>query len=130
MDGFLDLKGYGWTLWAGGAVTIEGGICAAIVALLMGVLGAWGTLSQSRVAPAIPTALPVAVPGVPALVLILLCSYGLTILLQNALTFSAGEEILIAIDPFSAGVITLGLIYGAFATEVFRGAFLAVPKDQ
>src|SRR5215510_9717026 len=130
MDGFLDLKGYGWTLWAGLAVTIEVGICAAIVAILMGLLGAWGKLSKSRVARTIATTYTVVVRGVPELVLILLCYYGLTILLQNALTFFAGEEILIDIDPFSAGVITLGLIYGAFATEVFRGAFLAVPKGQ
>jgi ABC-type arginine transport system permease subunit len=50
--------------------------------------------------------------------------------LQKVLSLLAGEEVLIDIDPFSAGVITIGVIYGAFATEVFRGAFLAVPKGQ
>jgi polar amino acid transport system permease protein/arginine/ornithine transport system permease protein len=29
-----------------------------------------------------------------------------------------------------AGIGTIGFIYGAFATEVFRGAYLAVPKGQ
>jgi arginine/ornithine transport system permease protein len=130
MDGFLDLKGYGWTLWAGVAITIEVGICAAVVAILMGLLGAWGKLSKSRVARTIATTYTVVVRGVPELVLILLCYYGLTIVLQHLLSLIAGEEVLIDIDPFSAGVITLGVIYGAFATEVFRGAFLAVPKGQ
>jgi len=130
MDGFLDLKGYGWTLWAGVAVTIEVAICAAVVAILMGLLGAWGKLSKSRVARTVATTYTVVVRGVPELVLILLCYYGLTILLQHLLKFIAGEEVLIDIDSFSAGVITLGIIYGAFATEVFRGAFLAVPKGQ
>jgi His/Glu/Gln/Arg/opine family amino acid ABC transporter permease subunit len=130
MDGFLDLKGYGWTLWAGVAITVEVGICAAVVAILMGLLGAWGKLSKSRVARTIATTYTVVVRGVPELVLILLCYYGLTIVLQHLLSLIAGEEVLIDIDPFSAGVITLGVIYGAFATEVFRGAFLAVPKGQ
>jgi arginine/ornithine transport system permease protein len=33
-------------------------------------------------------------------------------------------------DPFIAGVITIGLIFGAYMTETFRGAFLAVDKGQ
>ncbi|MFW5874650.1 MAG: ABC transporter permease, partial [bacterium] len=28
------------------------------------------------------------------------------------------------------GVLTIGFIYGAFSTEVFRGAYLAVPRGQ
>ena len=34
------------------------------------------------------------------------------------------------LDPFTSGVITLGFIYGAYFTETFRGAFMAVPKGQ
>lgn len=130
MEGFFDLQGYGWMLWVGLAVTLEVGICAAAVAMVMGLLGALAKLSKSRVARTIANAYTVIVRGVPELVLILLCYYGLTILLQKALSLLVGEEVLIDIDPFGAGVITIGLIYGAFATEVFRGAFLAVPKGQ
>ena len=130
MESIIDLKGYGWMLWAGLVVTVEVGVCAAIVATLMGLLGAWGKLSKSVVARTVANTYTVIVRGVPELVLILLCYYGLTILLQRLLALVMGEEVLINIDPFSAGVITIGLIYGAFATEVFRGAFQAVPKGQ
>lgn len=34
----------------------------------------------------------------------------------------------IDIDPMVAGIITLGFIYGAYFTETFRGAYMAVPK--
>ena len=37
---------------------------------------------------------------------------------------------LIDIDPFTAGTLTLGVIYGAFTTEVFRGAFQALDRGQ
>ena len=36
----------------------------------------------------------------------------------------------IDIDPFGAGVLTLGFIYGAYFAETFRGAFMAVPYGQ
>lgn len=36
----------------------------------------------------------------------------------------------INIDPFVAGVLTIGFIYGAYFTETFRGAFMIVPKGQ
>jgi arginine/ornithine transport system permease protein len=130
MDEFIDLRGYGWTLWAGLAITIEVGICAAVVAVIMGLLGAWGKLSKNPVARTIANTYTVIVRGVPELVLILLCYYGLTIVLQRILSLLSGQDVLIDINPFSAGVITIGIIYGAFATEVFRGAFLAVPKGQ
>lgn len=60
----------------------------------------------------------------PDLVLILLIFYGLQIAL-NSLT-----EAVIDIDPMSAGIITLGFISGAYFTETFRGAFLAVLRGQ
>lgn len=36
----------------------------------------------------------------------------------------------IRLDPFMAGVITLGLNYGAYASEIVRGSILAVPDGQ
>jgi ABC-type arginine transport system permease subunit len=36
----------------------------------------------------------------------------------------------IDVDPFAAGSVALGVIFGAYATEIFRGAILAVPKGQ
>lgn len=58
----------------------------------------------------------------------LLIFYGLQIAL-NSLTEVVGLD-QIDIDPMSAGIITLGFIYGAYFTETFRGAFLAVPRGQ
>ena len=33
-------------------------------------------------------------------------------------------------DPFIAGVLTIGLIFGAYMSETFRGAFMAVDSGQ
>jgi polar amino acid transport system permease protein len=36
----------------------------------------------------------------------------------------------LALSAFAAGTIALGLCFGAYATEVFRGAILAIPRGQ
>ena len=38
----FDLKGYGWMLWDGLQVTLAVGLCALALALVLGLLGAWG----------------------------------------------------------------------------------------
>lgn len=34
------------------------------------------------------------------------------------------------LSPFAAGVLALALCFGAYATEVFRGAILAIPRGH
>ena len=55
--------------------------------------------------------------------------YGFPQLIQD-FSASLGYEILIDINPFLAGTLTIGFIYGAFCTEVFRGAFASIPTGQ
>ncbi|MBM3584992.1 MAG: ABC transporter permease [Alphaproteobacteria bacterium] len=126
----IDFKGYGWVFVEGLMVTIPVALCAGVVAVALGLFGAWGKLASSTLPRGIANAYTTVVRGVPELVLILLVYYGVTTLLQDLLSTLTGADTRIDIDPFSAGVITLGTIYGAFATEVFRGAYLAVPKGQ
>ena len=125
----LDLQGYGWMLWAGVRLTLLVGVGAMAVAVALGLLGAWGKLGGSPVAAACAHAYTTIVRGVPELLLILLVYYGVPTLVQDLLA-GAGHAVVIDLDPFLAGTLTLGFIYGAFATEVFRGACLAVPRGQ
>ena len=125
----FDLQGYGWMLWRGLELTVVVGLCAMAAALAMGLLGAWGKLSRSRAARALAGAYTTVVRGVPELLLVLLVYYGVPTLIQDAAA-GMGHDLIMDLDPLVAGVATLGVIYGAFAAEVFRGAFLAVPRGQ
>jgi arginine/ornithine transport system permease protein len=69
------------------------------------------------------------VRGVPELVLMLLIFFGGQVLV-NRLALLVGYEDYVDIDPFTAGVATLGFIYGGYMTEALRGAILAVPQGQ
>jgi arginine/ornithine transport system permease protein len=66
--------------------------------------------------------------GLPELVLMLGVFYGGQIGL-NALAESQGWGY-IDVPPFAAGTLTIGFIFGAYLTETFRGAILAVPRGQ
>ncbi|MBL6932696.1 MAG: ABC transporter permease [Rhodospirillales bacterium] len=125
----LDLKGYGWMLRDGLEMTLTVGFSALGVAVVMGLLGAWGKLSSSPVARGLAGTYTTVIRGVPELILILIVYYGTPTLIQS-IASSFGHEIIIDVNRFIAGIGTIGFIYGAFATEVFRGAVLAVPKGQ
>ena len=124
-----DLQGYGWMLLRGLELTLLVGLAALFLAIVLGLVGAWGKLSSSRVARAVAGTYTTVVRGVPELLLILLVYYGTPTLIQN-LSLSWGYPVYIDLDPFWAGTLTLGFIYGAFATEVFRGAFQSIPSGQ
>ncbi len=126
----FDFRGYDWVFWAGVQVTLAVGLASLPVALVLGLLGAWGKLSGSAVARTLAGTYTTVVRGVPELVLITLVYYGFTIVLQDLASAITGERERIDLNPFITGTIALGWIYGAFATEVFRGAFLAVDRGQ
>ncbi|KPA93198.1 MULTISPECIES: ABC transporter permease [Pseudomonas] len=124
----FSLKGFGPILLQGTWMTIKLSILSLLVSVLLGLLGASAKLSSIgllRLPAQIYTTL---IRGVPDLVLMLLIFYSLQTWLSS-LTDAMDWEY-IEIDPFAAGVITLGFIYGAYFTETFRGAILAVPRGQ
>lgn len=125
----LDLQGYGWMLWKGVQLTLTVGVFALLFAVLMGLVGAWGKLSRNPVARMAANTYTTVIRGVPELLLLLIVYYGTPTLIQDSAE-RFGHDIIIDVNPFVAGVMTLGFIYGAFSTEVFRGAILAVPKGQ
>jgi arginine/ornithine transport system permease protein len=103
------------------------------VALLLGLVGASAKLSKSRVAVGVATAYTTLIRGVPDLVMMLLFYYGGQVLvnkLSDAIYEAYNIDFFFQFDPFISGVVTIGLIFGAYMTETFRGAFLAVESGQ
>ncbi|MCX8956636.1 histidine ABC transporter permease HisQ [Erwinia psidii] len=122
------LYGYSEVIFKGALVTLELALSSVLLAVILGLIGAAAKLSNSRVPVLIFEAYTTLIRGVPDLVLMLLIFYGLQIAL-NAFTDLLGVA-QFDIDPMVAGIITLGFIYGAYFTETFRGAWMAVPKGQ
>lgn len=122
------LEGYGQVILQGTGMTLELALGSLALAIVIGLGGAAARLSPFVGLRAVGTTYTTLIRGIPDLVLMLLIFYGLQMVL-NQITRSIGVAH-IDIAPFPAGIITLGFIYGAYFTETFRGAALAVPTGQ
>ena len=122
LDGYLELIKSG--TWA----TIKLALLSVLLSFVLGLLGASAKLFGGALVRGIATIYTTIIRAVPDLVLMLLLFFSIQMGL-NQITDALGWKV-IQIDPFWAGVIVIGMIYGAYFTETFRGAFLSVPKGQ
>lgn len=123
------MNAYYLSILQGSLLTVAVSLCSLVVAVVLGLLGASARLSGHPVAVALGTAYTSVIRGIPDLVLMLLVFYGGTMGLNHLMELM-GSKRTVDINPFVAGVLTLGFIYGAYMTETFRGAILAIPKGQ
>lgn len=123
------LHGYGPSLAQGTLLTLGVAFGALAIAAMLGLACAAARLSRSPTLRALSLAYTTLIRGVPDLVLMLLVFYGGQVAI-NTVAPLLGHEDYIDINPFVAGVLTIGFIFGAYFTEVLRGAFLAVPPGQ
>ena len=122
------LYGYFPSLLAGAWVTLQVALLSLLLALALGLAGASSRLSAHAALRMPATVYTTVVRGIPDLVMMLLVFYGGQMAV-NLVTDALGWDY-VDVNPFVAGVATLGFIFGAYFTETFRGAFLAVPAGQ
>lgn len=123
------LQSYFWVILHGSLLTVGVSLLALLVSVIFGLAGAAAKLSGKPVLVGLATVYSTIIRGIPDLVLMLLVFYGGTIGI-NTLLEKMGSEATVDIEPFMAGVLTIGFIYGAYMTETFRGAILSIPKGQ
>jgi arginine/ornithine transport system permease protein len=123
------LSAYYSSILYGALLTVGVSLAALVVASILGLAGAAAKLSGKPPLVGIATLYTTIIRGIPDLVLMLLVFYGGSIGLNNLLE-ALGSDVTPDINPFTAGVLTLGFIYGAYMTETFRGAILAIPRGQ
>ena len=122
------LHGYGPALLGGLWTTLSVAALSLAVACAFGLLGAAAKQARSPLLRALAAAYTTLIRGLPDLVLMLLIFYGGQIALNTVATHQGWDYI--DVPAYAAGVLTLGFIYGAYLTETFRGALLAVPRGQ
>lgn len=120
--------GWGGNLLRGLAHSLEIAVGAYAIGLVLGTLGASAKLYGGPVARDIAEAYTTIVRAVPELVLILLLYYSGTSLINDILASFGREPI--DISGLAAGIGVLGIVQGAYHTEVLRGAILSLPPGQ
>ncbi|MCX7300211.1 MAG: ABC transporter permease [Rhodobacterales bacterium] len=124
----LSPPGWGGNLLRGLVNSLQIAAGAFGFGLVIGLLGASGKLYGGPVTRDLLEVYTTVVRAVPELVLILILYFIGTDLLNRATaTMGYGS---VEISGVAAGIWVLGVVQGAYATEVLRGAIRAVPPGQ
>lgn len=124
----LEPPGWGGVLLAGLWQSVQIAVGGYALGLLLGTGGAMGKLYGGPVAKDLLEVYTTVVRAVPELVLILILYYAGTDVLNKmsaALGFGPAD-----ISGLAAGIFVIGVVQGAYSTEVLRGAIKAVPAGQ
>ena len=122
-------KGWGDELFFATLMTIAVSITAMIIGFIFAALFTPLKLSNNKVLNSIGNAYTTVTRGVPELLVIYLFFFGGS----GAIMFVAsifGYNDYIEINAFLTGSFSIGIISGAYSTEVFRGALQSIDKGQ
>jgi polar amino acid transport system permease protein len=124
----LEPPGWGANLLRGLANSVQIALGAYALGLVIGTAGAYGKLYGGPILRDLLGIYTTVVRAVPELILILILYFAVTDLVNQALLAFGQDRI--QISGVAAGIAVLGVVQGAYATEVLRGAILAVPPGQ
>ncbi|MFV0473537.1 MAG: ABC transporter permease [Pikeienuella sp.] len=125
----FDLEGFGPLLLQGAWMTVRLALASLVLGIVFGLAGAWMRHSSIWLLRAAAEVYTAVLRGVPELVVILFIYFG-GVLIVNGVAGKLGYDGYIDVSAFAAGVTALSLTFGAYATEIFRGAIAAVPAGQ
>jgi octopine/nopaline transport system permease protein len=122
-------NGWGDEMARATLMTLAVSLCAFAIALVIGTVCAAGKLSRYRPLRMVLDIYTTMGRGIPELLIIYLIFFGGSgVVMYLARIF--GYHGYIEVNAFTSGVAAIAIINGAYQTEVFRGAALAVPKGQ
>ena len=122
-------QGYGDEFARGVVTTLFISVSSYAIAAAIGLFGAWAKLCHIKALNRAGEVYTTVVRSLPELLLIFLIFYAGTRALASLL-IGLGLVDSLDINPFAAVIAALGLIYGAYLTDVLRGGIQAVPKGQ
>ncbi|WP_424929214.1 ABC transporter permease [Amaricoccus tamworthensis] len=124
----LSEPGWGANLLRGLANSLQIALGAFGFGLVIGLFGACGKLYGGPVTRDLLAIYTTVVRAVPELVLILILYFVGTDLINKASEALGGGPV--EISGVAAGIWVLGIVQGAYSTEILRGAIQAVPPGQ
>lgn len=122
-------RGWGEQILLAALMTLAVSLVALLIGAVFGSLAAWAKLSRWMAVRALGDAYTTVGRGIPELLVIYLFYFGGSAGL-SAIGHLLGFDGFIGLPPFLAGALAVGIISGAYQTEVYRGAFLSVSKGE
>lgn len=134
MGSSLELFGFGPQGWGHQLVlatlmTLAVSASAFFTGIVFGTLGAWAKSSRAVLPRTIASGYTTIVRGVPDLLVIYLFYFGGSSAI-SAIAHGLGAEGFFGLNGFLVGTLAIGLVSGAYETEVLRGAYTAIPHGE
>jgi polar amino acid transport system permease protein len=123
------MRDHAWYIVKGLQFTIMIAVASIILAVVLALVGALGRLSHNPIAFGVSGFYTSFFRGTPLIVQMFLITFALPQVVGN-LGLPSNIESLFTLDPFVAGIIALGLNYGAYMTEIFRAGIQSVGHGQ
>jgi arginine/ornithine transport system permease protein len=124
------LHGFLPALLEGTGMTLAVALCSLVLAIVLGLIGAAAKLSKWAFLRGVATVYTTVIRGIPDFVLMLLIFFGGQALINYVFFDLLKRESGLDINPFIAGIATIGFIFGAYLTETFRSALMDIPAGQ
>lgn len=134
LNAFLGPLAFGSTGWGddllrGAWITLTLALWSMLIGLIFGLVLAGAKLSRFKPLRWLAQAYTLLIRGVPEFLILLIVFFGSDQLI-NAGLIALGFEGGVEVPKFAAAVAGLSAIFAAYACEIFRGAYIAVPKGQ
>ena len=121
--------GWGYLLLSALITTLGLAIAGMCLGAVFGICGALSALSGIHVLQALTRVYTTIMRGIPDLLVVYLFYFGSSSAL-TAIAHLFGAKGFVGAPEFAIGVFALGIVSGAYLTEVFRGAIQAIDKGE
>jgi polar amino acid transport system permease protein len=118
--------GWGDEIASGAWLTIRLALATLPFGLALGLLVALAKRSPRRWLNVAGNAFTTVFRGLPELLTIFIVYYGGQVLVQAAIGLFTEAQV--SVSSFLAGMVALGLVFAAYSSEVFLGAFRSIPR--
>ena len=110
-------------------MTVAVSATAFALGSVLGALIAWARIGGNRPLQFAADAYTTVLRGIPDLLVIYLLYFGGSEAL-TALAHALGAKGFVGVNAFAAGAIAVGIISGAYQSEIFRGAYQAIARGE
>jgi octopine/nopaline transport system permease protein len=131
LESILDFLTGGWalSLLQAAGMTVAVAICGFFAGAVVGSFGALAKIAGGPVLRRLADGYTTVLRGIPDLLVIYLFYFGSSAILTPVGQFF-GATGFISLPGFLAGALAIGVVSGAYQTEVLRGAYLAIPAGE
>jgi octopine/nopaline transport system permease protein len=122
--------GWGWYMLSAAGMTLAVSLSALAVGAILGSFAAAAKLSQAGIARGVADAYTTVMRGVPDLLVIYLFYFGGSLAITAIAQRIMESDEFIGLPSFLTGALAVGVVSGAYQTEVIRAAYLAIPRGE